>query len=371
MSADFIYTEEHALLRDEVRRWLAERASMDAVRGLLTDPRGDDPSAWNELGELGWLGLTVPERHGGAGLGAVELAIVMEEAGRVLLPTPILGHLLAAGVIARGGSEAQQSTWLPRIARGGLRAAWAHVEPNGAWRVAQTTTTWKDGALRGVKHFVWAADTADLFCVPVVVDGSSRIALVTADAPGVRVETEITLDGTRRQGRLHLDDVRIDPDALLARPATESEAELLPWAWTALAAESVGGASAALDLTAAYAATREQFGKAIGSFQAIKHPLVNVLIAVEHARSLVYAAASAIDQEGAATEMLARMAQVTASEAYSFATSRAIQFHGGYGFTEDCDAHLYLRRAQASRPVFGDPAHHRARIADALLDAAP
>ncbi|MBW2282341.1 MAG: acyl-CoA dehydrogenase [Deltaproteobacteria bacterium] len=367
MTTTIAYTEEQALLRDEARRWLRERVPVETVRALIGDARGDDESVWKELGELGWLGLTIDEEHGGAGLGAVELAVIAEESGRVLLPSPLLPHWLAATAIGLGASQAQADRWLPALATGEVQAVWAHVEPNGAWRAEQTQAEWKDGTLRGEKCFVHGAPTAGLFCVPVRTGGGTRVALVPADARGVTVEREKTLDATRRQGRLHLDGVPVPEDALLERPAEEIDAALLPWGCTAFAAESAGGAAAALDMTTAYAATRKQFGKEIGAFQAIKHPLVNVLIATEHARSLVYAAATAIDEQGDDAESLARMAKAAASDAYGFAASRAIQFHGGYGFTEECDAHLYMRRALASRPAFGDPAHHRARIADALI----
>jgi alkylation response protein AidB-like acyl-CoA dehydrogenase len=367
MNTRITYGEDQALLRDEARRWLSERASIEALREQLAELRGDDPAIWKELGELGWLGLTTPEQYGGAGLGCLDLATVAEETGRVLLPTPWLGHLLASTALVAGGSESQREAWLPRLARGELQAAWAHVEKTGAWRAAETRATWHAGRLRGEKTCVWGAATADLFCVPVTADGDLRVALVPAGASGVRVEAETTLDRTRRQGRLFLDDVPVDANALLERGAVEIEASLLPRAWLALAAESAGGASAALDMTAAYAATRKQFDRAIGSFQAIKHPLVNVLIQVEQTRSLVYAAASAIDQSADDAELLARMAKASASDAFVFAASRAIQFHGGYGFTEECDAHLYLRRAFASRAAFGDAGHHRARIADVLI----
>ncbi|MDG2306665.1 MAG: acyl-CoA dehydrogenase family protein [Candidatus Binatia bacterium] len=365
ISTRLVYTEDQALLRDEARRLLAARVSIEAVRALLDDDGGDDPALWAELGRMGWLGLLTEAEYGGAGLGAVELSILAEEAGRTLLPTPILAHLLATAVLARGGSTSQRAEWLPRLATGELRATWAHVEANGAWRVADTSVASAGGRLHGTKAFVWAGNTADVFLVPVQVDEEVRIALVPSNAAGVRVESEQTLDRTRRQGRLVLVDA--EPVGLLERPAAEVEQDFLPLAWTAIAAESVGGAAAALDRTAAYAATREQFGKAIGSFQAIKHPLVNVLIDTEQARSLVYAAACAIDQSNDDAVLLARMAKARSSDAYGFATSRAIQFHGGFGFTEECDAHLFRRRALASRPALGDPDHHRAAIADLVL----
>ncbi len=367
MSDHIIYTEDQEVLRDEARRWLAEEAPLERTRELVDDLRGDAPETWRELAELGWLGMGVAECYGGAGLGTVDQAIVAEEAGRVLLPSPVLPQWLAAAVVARAGSHDQCEQWLPALASGERRATWAHVEPDGGWRAIDTRVQLKDGRASGSKAFVWGATTADLLCVPLQSDGEVRVAIVDAQASGVSIEPEQTLDRTRRQGRVRLEDVAVEASALLERPANEIEQTLLPWAWALLAAESVGAANAALDMTADYAIQRKQFNKQIGSFQAIKHPLVNVLLACEQARSLVYAAASALDQVDPGAPQLARMAKVAASEAFTFATSRAIQFHGGYGFTDECDAHVYLRRAQASRAAFGDPAHHRRRIADTLL----
>jgi len=188
--------------------------------------------------------------------------------------------------------------------------------------------------------------------------------VVRTDAAGIAIEAEAGLDPSRRTARVRFTGA---PCEALAGDAEAAWRTWLPWAWLTLAAEMAGGADAALAMTASYAATRVQFDKAIGSFQAVKHPLVNVLIAVEQLRTLVYAAASALDAGDAEAERLARMAKAAACEAYPFACSRAVQFHGGYGFTEDCDAHLYLRRALASRPALGDGREHRAAIAASLL----
>jgi alkylation response protein AidB-like acyl-CoA dehydrogenase len=362
------FDDEHALLRDEARRWLAQHATPAELRRLASDPRGEDPRCWAQLGELGWTGLVVPEKCGGAGFGAVHLAVLAEETGRTLLPSPLLPSLLAAKLIELAGSDAQRERWLPRIARGeGAIATVAHVEATREWEARATTSTLRGARLRGEKAHVWAAPSATLFVVPALdaSNGALRIAVVESGAPGVRVEAESVLDASRRQGRVRFDDAACDP---LAGDAEAAWNGWRAWAQTALAAEMAGGADAALAMTASYAQTRTQFDRPIGSFQAIKHPLVNVLIATEQLRSLVYAAASAIDAGDASAALLARMAKAAASEAYPHACSRAIQFHGGYGFTEDCDAHLYMRRALASRPAFGDAREQRAAIARALLD---
>ncbi len=364
MSVLLRYDDEHALLRAEARRWLDERVTAAELRRLAKDGRGDDPALWRQLAELGWTGLVSPEKHGGAGLGALHLAVLSEECGRRLLPSPLLPSLLAAKLIELGADDAQREQWLPGIARGETPATIAHVEPEGGWEAAATTARWADGRLDGAKHHVWGAPTARLFVVPVRSAGALRLALARAGEPGVRVEPEVGVDPSRRSGRVGFTGAPAD---LLRGEAEAAWREWLPWAWLALAAEAAGGADAALSMTAAYAATRVQFDKPIGSFQAIKHPLVNVLIAVEQLRTLVYAAASALDAGDAEAAELARMAKAAASDTYPFACSRAVQFHGGYGFTEDCDAHLYLRRALALRPALGDGREHRAALAAALL----
>jgi alkylation response protein AidB-like acyl-CoA dehydrogenase len=341
------------------------------LRRLAADVRGDEPAWWKRSSELGWAGLVAPEKCGGAGLGAVALAVLCEETGRALLPSPLLATLLASKLLEFAANDAQRERWLPRIARGEALATIAHVEASGAWEADATSALLDAGRVSGAKAHVWAAPTAQLFVVPVrergdpEASGALRLAVVEASASGVTAESEATLDASRRQGRVRFEGAACD---VLAGDGDAAWRAWLPWAQTALAAEMAGGADAALAMTAAYAQTRVQFDRPIGSFQAVKHPLVNVLIAIEQLRTLVYTAASALDAGSAEAPLLARMAKAAASEAYPYACSRAVQFHGGYGFTEDCDAHLYLRRALASRPAFGDAREQRAAIASALLE---
>ena len=368
MTVRLRYDEDHALLRSGARRWLAERITPAELRRLASDARGDDPACWKALGELGWTGLLVPENCGGAGFGAVHLAVLTEEAGRKLLPAPLLATLLAGKLIELAGNDAQRERWLPRIASGDAIASVAHVEPSGAWDASATTCALDGARVSGEKAHVWAAPTAQLFAVPAreSAGGALRIVVVDASSSGVTAAAESVLDPSRRQGSVRFEGAACD---VLAGDAEAAWRAWSAWAQMALAAEMAGGADAALAMTAAYAQTRVQFERPIGSFQAIKHPLVNVLVAIEQLRSLVYAAASALDADEAEAPLLARLAQATACEAYANACSRAVQFHGGYGFTEDCDAHLYLRRALASRPAFGGARELRAAVASALLDA--
>ncbi|MEX2207099.1 MAG: acyl-CoA dehydrogenase family protein [Myxococcota bacterium] len=335
MNAHIHYEEEHALMRAEARRWLDERFAIARVRSLADSAEGEDPADWKELASLGWLGLVIPEKHGGAGLGATHLAVLMEETGRRLLPSPLLPSTLAALALVLDGSEAQASRWLPAIASGETRAVYAKSAS------------------------IWGAECADAF----VVSTRDGVELVERGAAALSITPELVLDRTRRSARVTRNGV--------ALASGEASARLTAWACVALAAEMAGGADALLAMTAAYAATREQFGKPIGSFQAVKHPLVNVLIGVESLRSLVYAAASALDVESADAETLARMAKAQASDVYVFAAARAVQLHGGFGFTLDCDAHLYLKRAQTTRPAFGDAMAQRRWLATRLADPTP
>ena len=326
------YDEEQALLRAEARRWLDLRFPISRVRTLAESAAGEDPADWKELAELGWLGLVVPEKFGGAGLGATHLAVLMEETGRRLLPSPLLPSTLAALALVQGGTETQRERWLPAIASGESRVVYARSAS------------------------VWGAEHADALVVPA----GDRLEILERRSGGFEVTPEVVLDRTRRSARVTRNGVALAPTAPSDR--------LTASACIALAAEMAGGADALLAMTSAYAATREQFGKPIGSFQAVKHPLVNVLIGVETLRSLVYAAATAHDAQSADAETLARMAKAQACDVYVFAASRAVQLHGGFGFTLDCDAHLYLKRAQTTRPAFGDAMAQRRWLAERLME---
>ena len=367
MRDEIRYDEDCELLRNEVRRWLADNFAAADLRAFAASDQASDESLWKATAELGWLGLIIPEEYGGAGLGAVELAVLLEETGRALLPVPVLPSILAGLAISLGGSAEQRTQWLPKIASGEIRASIALVNPDGDWNVARTSVVREGDTLSGTKSRVWDAARTELLVVPFLLDnGAAAVALVEASAAGVETESEVTIDRTRSSGRVRFDGVVVARSQILAVAGEELFASLLPWAFTALAAEAAGGADALLAMTAAYTATRKQFGKPIGSFQAVKHPLVNVLLEVEKTRSLVYGAATAVDAGQLRAESLARMAKAQASDTFVFAASRAVQLHGGYGFTEDCDAHYYLKRARGTRPAFGDAAHHRRWIGTAL-----
>jgi len=385
---DFGFGEDHALLRDSARRFLAERCPMSEVRRRVDDPVGHDPGLWKAMAELGWVGLVLPERFGGAGLGALHLALLMEEMGRRVLPSPFFGVLLAGLALERAGDAEQQSRWLPALAAGERVATLAFAEPDGSWQAGTGAATAEPAAgggfvLRGTKAFVPAAPSAELVVTPFRVGGGSgagagvgETALFAVELPaaGVRVEAETNVDPTRRTGRVVFDGARVEAaarlrgdDALAALRAT------FAWGQVALAAEMVGAGEALLGTTRDYAVERVQFDRPIGSFQAVKHPLVDMMVGVENARTLVLAGAAALDAPDTdlgQAEIAAAMAKAAAGDALDYAARKAIQLHGGYGFTWDCDAHFYFKRSLWARATLGDALHHRRLLADALLGAA-
>lgn len=367
---DFGFDEDHEVLRDSARSFLQERCPISEVRRLAEDPLGHDPGLWKEMAGLGWTGLAIPEEHGGAGLGALHLALLLEEMGRVVLPSPFVASTLAGAALAAGGGEA----WLAGVAAGDLLATLAFCEPDGRWGWEPTDATASaepaDGGfvLNGTKAYVLAAPSAGLVVAPFRESGGS-VALFAVELPtaGVEVIPETGVDPTRRTGRIRFDATRVQTSARLTGDARQALRSAYTLAWAALAAEAVGGAETTLGLTREYAIERTQFNRQIGSFQAVKHPIVNVMIAVESARTLAYAAASALDHTDDA-EVPARMAKAAAGDTYHFAANRAVQLHGGYGFTWDCDAHFHVKRALWTRATLGDAVHHRRHLASALLD---
>jgi alkylation response protein AidB-like acyl-CoA dehydrogenase len=310
----------------------------------------------------------MPEAYGGAGFGPVELGIAMEEQGRALLCAPFFSTcVLAAGAIARAATGEQQSELLPRIASGELRAALAVTEPNGRWDAAGVSAiaTQRAGSWRidGTKSFVIDGATAQLLVVVARMpdtSGESGLSffVVEPDAPGVTRTPLTTLDPTRKQARIELKGV---PARLLgdAGAGAMPLAQTLDHAAIALASEMVGGAQRLLESAVDYAKLRVQFGRPIGSFQAIKHKCADMLLDVELAKSAAYYAAQAEAAGDAETSSLAALAKAAAADAYMRAAANTIQIHGGIGFTWDHDTHLWFKRAKSSEVLLGDPNYHR------------
>jgi alkylation response protein AidB-like acyl-CoA dehydrogenase len=284
-----------------------------------------------------------------------------------------LGTLFAALVIREAGSPAQKGAWLPKIAAGDLRGAVAITEEEGGWdpaAVKATATKGADGiALAGAKTLVLDAPSADLIIGTFREREGVSLFAVEAGARGVSVSPDSLVDATRRSALVRFEGAVVPESARLGKPgaAQAALAKVMPRVWTALAAEMAGGADRILGITVDYAKVREQFDRQIGAFQAVKHPLVDVMVGVEMTRSLLYRAAAAIDHEPESAERLSRMAKALASDVYSNAAARGVQLHGGIGFTWECDVHLFFKRAQWSKFAFGDAAHHRKRIADLVI----
>jgi alkylation response protein AidB-like acyl-CoA dehydrogenase len=367
----FAFTEEQQQLRRGARRLLGECASPAQLRAVMASDGGYDPVLWRRAGELGWTALTIPEALGGLGLGPVELVALMEETGRVLWCAPYFSTVcLATNALLLAGTDHLQRQWLPVIADGRCLATVAWGAVASAWGVRGSAVTARrdrgDFILSGVDRQVIDGHIADLLIVVAQLDDAGGLAwfAVPAAAPGVDAQRVPTIDLTRTRAKLALRDVRVPAHAQLigADRPDAGMGDVLDLARIALAAEQVGGAQACLDMAVGYAKVRRQFGRAIGSFQAIKHRCADLLVRVESARSAAYGAACAAVDRIELTAMAA-LASAYCSEAFYRCAADNLQIHGGIGFTWEHDAHLYFKRARASRALLGDPSWQRDRIA--------
>jgi len=355
----FALDEDQQAFQDLARKFLADRASSERTRAAMDSEQGWDPAVWTELvEEQGWTALSIPEDYGGFGFGQVATAVMMEESGRRLLCAPLFSTVcLGTSALLTAASEEQKQRWLPAVAGGELRAtlAWSGGE------VAPVTAA--DGALTGQVGHVIDGASADLLIVPARgADGVLALYAVRADAEGVSAAAAATLDTTRRRATLTLEGAaaeRLPGD----RAAIDRALDL---ARVGLAAEQLGGAEACMDMAVEYAKVREQFGRAIGSFQAIKHKCADMLLLVESARSAVWSAAWTADNDPGALSVAASVAQAYCSDAYFKCAAENIQIHGGIGFTWEHDAHFYFKRARASADLLGSARWHRERIAQHL-----
>jgi alkylation response protein AidB-like acyl-CoA dehydrogenase len=369
---NFGFTEEQELLRAEVRKFLDQNCPLEEVRKIAATPEGMAKPLWERMAELGWVGLTLPDRFGGIGLGWVDLVVVLEETGRSLFPSPLIASVLGATALQLAGSESQQERWLPRIGSGEKLATLALLEASDrldpAGIALQAKRDGGDFLLRGEKLFVMDAGVADLFVVafrsgPEGEDLS--LALVEKGTPGLAVERLETMDETKRLGRVRLGDVRVPRDALLGAPgsAWPAIARLLDCGALAVTAEAIGAAEGALDLTVRYAKQRIQFDHPIGRFQGVKHPLAEHYVAIESVKSLLYYAAWMLDEQPAEASLSVSRAKAWASDAFAGLGIDAVGLHGAIGYTWEFDAQLYLKRMKWVRAAFGDAAWHLERVA--------
>jgi alkylation response protein AidB-like acyl-CoA dehydrogenase len=372
---NFGFSEDQELLRAAARDFLARECPMAYVRRMMEDERGFDDAQWAKMAELGWLGLAVPEAQGGAGLGFVDLVVLLEEMGRVVFPGPFFSTaVVAAPTLADAASPALQAEWLPKIATGRARGTLALLERSARWDAAGIALEARpDGGgyrLAGTKLFVPDAHTADFLIVAARAPGSTGtdgLTFVVVDAadPGVRATPLQTMDQTRKLCEVELRDVTVPRSRVVGEPgqgATILE-RVATRARTALAAEMCGGAARVLDLSVEYAKVREQFGRPIGSFQAIQHKCATMLVEVESARSAAYYAAWAVASDAPDAALAAAMAKAYGSDAFRHIAAEGIQVHGGIGFTWEHDMHVYFKRAKSSEVYFGDAAWNREVVA--------
>ena len=368
---NFGFTEEQELLRSEVRKFLDESCPLEMVRKITEDATGPGFSRehWQQIAELGWLGLTIPEAQGGVGLGWVDLVVVLEETGRSLFPSPLVSSTLAAHAIRRFGSAAQQARWLPPLADGTAIGTLALLEEDGAPGPAGVRLAGRSAGkgltLTGEKHFVGDAAAADLFVVAFRRGKSKELGLAVVErgTAGLAARDLPGIDLTKRVGRIALDRVRLDRSAVLAKGSTAAVAHLFDAGALAVTAEAVGAGEAALQLTVQYARQRIQFGRPIATFQGVKHPLAEMYVDIQSFQSLVYYAAWCLDHGHADLALAVSRAKAYASEVLPRIGIDVVQLHGGIGYTWEYDAQLYLKRAKWVRPAFGDADWHYERVA--------
>ena len=368
---------EQRELRESVRRFLTERAPLPQVRELMDAADATDADVWRQAADqLGLQGIAIPEEYGGAGFSFAEQAIVLEELGGALYTGPYLASaVLAATALLASEDEGARRDLLPGIASGRTVATLAFTEDDGSWEpesirlaAAKNGQGWR---LDGHKSFVLDGHGADLILAVATTDtdGSSpaALSLFAVEGTAARLSRKVlpTLNQTRRLARCEFSDT---PARLIGSPGAGRGVleHTLDVAAIALAAEQLGGAQRALDMAVAYAKVRQQFGRAIGSFQTIKHRCADLLMEVESLRSAVGYAAAAVAEGSAEVPVLAALAKAYASEVYSRVAAENIQIHGGIGFTWEHDAHLYLKRAKASELFLGDGSYHRERLASRI-----
>jgi len=372
------FSDEQAMILDSAREFCRDKSDISAVRSLLRSETGFDAEVWEQIVALGWTGIAIPESFGGSELGLGSIVPLAESMGRHLLATPFISTSIAAQAILRAGSAEQQAKWLPAIVNGSIGSM--ALLDNEDWGATISTCTLDvvtsgSGELRlgGAKQLVTDAGQADFFIASARFDQRPVLVIVEANQlPDGAISKKMLIDETKRAAKVDFTGVTISSAAVMPNPLALNDIKLIGALLTA--AESTGTCAATLDCIVAYLTSRIQFGRLIGAYQSLKHPTVEILMQMDSARSFIYHAATLIDQSSiesvinSDTEIACRMAKTQATEALLFAGDRAIQFHGGMGFTYDCDAQLYLRRAQWAQHQYGDAQHHRLHLARLLLD---
>jgi alkylation response protein AidB-like acyl-CoA dehydrogenase len=375
---NFELDEEQVMLKTSARDFLDKECPKKLVRAMMEDEAGYSPELWKKMADLGWMGLVFPEEYGGVGSSFLDLAVLLSECGRALVPGPLIPTIVLVGrPILAAGSETQKGYFLPRIASGQLVATLALLEESAGLEptdISMTATRSGDRyLLNGTKLFVPYANVADYFLCVVRTDMSVpaergiSLLLVDARAPGVHIETLKTMTGDKLC-EVIFENVVVPEDSVLGEgnQGWDIMSTVLVEAQVAESAWMTGGAQWAMDTSIEYAKNRIAFGRPIGSFQAIQHKLANVALGVEGATSILYYAAWAITENHPDAAIASSMAKSWCGEAYKQAAFDGVQIHGGIGYTWDHDMHLYLKRAKACEVTFGDSDYHREKVAQML-----
>lgn len=363
------FGEEAALLKESARKFFREHFTTDKLHALVAaDHNPDrapscdwDQSLWQKLVDLGWTVLAVPEAAGGVGMPVAAVAGLVEELGRAAFPCPLLGTLNATYVLVACGADGAAA--LADIAAG-ESATLALTNRHGSWDPGATELRYDGEGLHGSAWFVQDAAKSDRLLVCAHTDNGLGLFWLPMDAPGVTRTADGIVDLTRDQAHIGFNG---SPAVQVSGNALAAITSAMPAIWTLLAADMVGAAEWQLQTSVEYAATRKQFDHTLGYFQAVKHPLVEVMLLIDEAKSLVYNAACACDTEVGKAAQYAHMAKASASDMAAYASSRSVQTHGGIGFTWECYVHLYFKRQKHSQVLWGDGSWHRARLADILI----
>jgi alkylation response protein AidB-like acyl-CoA dehydrogenase len=358
---NFDFPDELKQLRDEARRFLTERCPTSVPRRILEGPAAYDRELWQSMAEMGWTGAAIPEEFGGAGLGHLAVCVLAEELGHAVAPVPFASSVyLATEAIQLYGSDTQKRHYLPKLAAGELIGTLALAERPGPIDPGKLTTLIAEGRLTGSKLAVPDGDVADFAVVAVSAERGPGLAMVDLAGAGVMRETVITIDPTRSHARIVFDNAPAVP--LPGSEGDDAARHLLDRAAVMLAFEQVGCAQAALEMARDYARERYAFGRPIGSFQAIKHKLADIYIAVELARSNAYYGAWALHTDAAELPIAASVARISACDAGWLASKENIQTHGGMGFTWQMDCQFYYRRAKLHALALGGTREWKRRL---------
>ena len=351
---NFSLSEEQRMLQETIRGFVENECPLSRLREIFDGESDYDAELWRGLAEMGLAGLTVPEQYGGAEMELLELALVAEVLGAGAVPSPFLGHSLATLAIQLAGDDAQKERWLPDLASGACIATVAMGEAGGRWDPSEWQLDVEDGRLSGTKTYVTSAEVADWIVISLA---GGRLAVVARDANGVKIEPVDSADRTRRSSTVRFENT---PAEVLAHPVGERvrDAGLI-----LLAADALGGAWRLVEMSTDYAKTREQFGRKIGEFQAVKHQLANMAIQVEPGRALLWYAAHAFDHIQGDAEHAAAMAKSHITDRYTQVSRDAVEIYGGIGLTWECEVHMWLKRALFDRAWLGLPQLHRERAA--------